>query len=74
MKKKEEITTMMDSDFEKLLIQTNQLDDFNNGEIQCCKCNRKITIDNIGVILPSDNEGKIELAFICNDPECITSI
>ena len=50
MKKKEEIATMMDKDFESLLAQTNQLEDFQNGEIQCRICHRQIVIDNVGTL------------------------
>lgn len=74
MKKKEEISAIMDCDFEKLLIQTNQLDDFQNGEIKCHICKRPISIDNVGVILPTENEGEMKLDFICNDPDCLTSL
>jgi hypothetical protein len=74
MKKKEEIATMMDKDFESLLAQTNQLEDFQNGEIQCRICHRQIVIDNVGIVLPiQGKEGKIYLEFICNDPDCLTS-
>lgn len=75
MKKKEEILTMMDKDVEKLLTQTNQLESFQNGEISCSKCNRQITIDNIGALLPiKGNDGNIKLEFVCNDPDCLTSM
>lgn len=71
--KKENITAMMDTEFERLLIQTNQLESFNNGEILCSRCHRQITIDNIGIMIPQENGGEIKLEFICNSPECLTS-
>lgn len=75
MKKKEVISTIMDEDFEVLLAQTNQLEDFQNGEIRCRICHKKIIVDNVGLILPITTEGgNVELEFICNDPDCLTSL
>lgn len=75
MKKKEEILTMMDKDVEKLLTQTNQLESFQKGEICCSICHRQISIDNIGALLPiQGSDGNIKLEFICNDPDCLTSM
>lgn len=75
MKKKEEILTMMDIDVESLLSQTNQLESFQNGEICCRNCHRQVSIDNIGVLLPVlGKDGIMQLEFICNDPDCLTSM
>ena len=75
MKKKEEILTIMDKDLESLLAQTNQLEEFQNGEICCSKCHRQISIDNIGAILPIESRDEsIKLELICNDPDCLTSM
>ena len=74
MKKKEEITALMDNDFDKLLIQTSQYDEFQNGEIECRVCRCQITYDNVGIIVPVvSNKGILQLEFVCNDPNCLTS-
>ena len=72
--KKEEITALMDNDFENLLIQTKQLDEFQNGEIKCRICHCPMTIDNVGIIIPvADADGALRLEFVCNNPNCLTS-
>jgi len=74
MRKKEEITAIMDNDFEKLLSQTNQLDEFQNGEIGCRICHCQMTIDNVGIIIPvCEADGALQLEFVCNNPNCLTS-
>lgn len=74
MRKKEEITAIMDSDFEKLLRQTNQLVEFQNGEIKCRICHCQMTLDNVGIIVPvCEPEGTPYLEFVCNNPNCLTA-
>lgn len=74
MRKKEEITAIMDNDLEKLLVQTSQLDDFQNGEIGCCICHSQMTIDNVGIIMPVvGDDGALKLEFVCNNPNCLNS-
>ena len=72
--KKEEITALMDNDFENLLIQTKQLDEFQNGEIKCRICHCQMTFDNVGIIIPvCGPDGSPQLEFVCNNPNCLTS-
>lgn len=70
MKRKTTVQAMLDTDLEKLLIQSNQLNEFIEGEIKCCMCGRVITSDNISMLLPVEQEDKIKFKFICSDIEC----
>ncbi len=74
MNKKVVVKALMDKDLEKLLSQTNQLDEFQNGEIECRICHCQMNIDNVGVIIPVAEENKaLRLEFVCNNPNCLTS-
>ena len=71
-KAKESITAIMDSDLEKLLIQTDQDVDFVNGKIKCECCGRIISLDNISIMLPQKQNERLVLRFWCDQMDCVS--
>ena len=70
-KKKIIINAMIDSDIEKLLRQTEQFEELLSGGLQCKSCKTTITVDNIGILVPHDKEGKTKLDFYCERIDCM---
>ena len=71
---KSKIQAIINSDLEDLLIQTNQLEPLLDGRIKCCICNRTITMENIGLLLPVTKNGKQIFDFCCNDLDCLQEL
>lgn len=69
---KTKIQAIMDTDLEKLLVQTNQYDDFERGKIICPVCGTVITEDNIGILYPIECEGNTIFKIHCNKISCIS--
>jgi hypothetical protein len=40
------------------------------GELKCKCCGKKITLDNIGIVIPCKIDEHIVLSFVCNDIWC----
>lgn len=71
-KPKESITAIMDSDLEKLLIQTEQYVDFVNGKIKCECCGRIMSLDNLSIMLPQKQNERLVLRFWCDQMDCVS--
>lgn len=71
-KTKESITAIMDSDLEKLLIQTDQYVDFVNGKIKCECCGRIMSLDNLSIMLPQKQNERLVLRFWCDQMDCVS--
>ena len=69
---KSSIQAVLDSDLEKLLVQTNQLSEFIEGKIHCPVCGSIITEDNIGVLYPEDIDGYVRFEIYCNNINCLS--
>ncbi len=69
---KESITAIMDSDLEKLLIQTDQYVDFVNGKIKCECCGRIMSLDNLSIMLPQKQNERLVLRFWCDQMDCVS--
>lgn len=70
MEKKKQITAIMNSEMENLLKYTNQYEQLVKGELKCKCCGKKITLDNIGIVIPCKIDEHIVLSFVCNDIRC----
>ncbi|MCQ2193555.1 MAG: hypothetical protein MJZ28_01240 [Paludibacteraceae bacterium] len=66
------VQAIIDTDLEKLLAQSNQLDDFIEGKIICPVCGTVITEDNIGILYPIEHSGKIIFEMHCNNSNCLS--
>ena len=66
------IQAILDIDLEKLLAQTNQLNDFIEGKIKCPICGTKITEDNIGILYASEINDTIQFEIHCNNIDCLS--
>lgn len=73
-KHEEAITAIMDSDLEKLLIQTGQYMDYVNGKLKCECCGRILSLDNISIMLPEKQNERLLLRFWCDQMDCISKI
>ena len=73
MRREEIINAIMDKDLNKILIQTEQYEDFINGNLKCECCGNKITIDNISTLVPYETDEGIKLKFYCNKIDCVNS-
>lgn len=71
-KTKESITAIMNSDLEKLLIQTDQYVDFVNGKIKCECCGRIMSLDNLSIMLPQKQNERLVLRFWCDQMDCVS--
>lgn len=69
--RKEEIRAMMNSDLEKLLIQVGDYDKFLEGELHCHACGRDLNVDNISMVLPVREDGKMALRYFCDNSDCM---
>jgi len=61
------LKAVFDTDIETLLKSINLWDEFEKGLLKCISCNKIITKDNLGCIIPF--EGKIHLS--CDNTECL---
>lgn len=73
-KNKTSVQAILNTDLEKLLMQTDQLSDFIDGELKCCKCGNVITADNISLLIPEEVDNVIKFKFVCTKLECNTNI
>lgn len=69
--RKEVIHAMMNSDLEKLLIQVGDYDKYLEGELHCHVCGRVLNADNIAMVIPILENGKIALRYFCDSSDCI---
>jgi hypothetical protein len=66
------VNAVMDSDIEKLLRQTDYYDKIICGEIRCASCDSPISIERIGIIIPTvHSEDNFTLSFYCENLTCI---
>ena len=72
--RKEEIQAMMNSDLEKLLIQVGDYDKFLEGELHCHACGKVLNADNIAMVLPIRENGRIVLNYFCDNSDCMKAI
>lgn len=72
-KNKSSIQAVLNTDLEKLLAQTNQLNDFIEGRILCHICGSIITEDNVGLLLPREVDNVIKFDIHCSDINCLSS-
>ena len=72
--RKEEIMAMMNSDLEKLMIQVGDYDKYLEGELHCHTCGKVLDADNIAMVLPVREEGKIVLKYFCDNSDCMKTI
>ena len=72
--RKEEIRAMMNSDLEKLLIQVGDYDKFLEEELHCYACGKVLDADNIAMVLPVREDGKIVLRYFCDNSDCIKTV
>lgn len=70
-KKIQTINAVLEEDLEALLKQTDKYEDLVNGRVLCENCNKIITIENIGIVIPDIKNNSIELKFYCDDIDCI---
>lgn len=70
-KKIQTINAVLEEDLEALLKQTDKYEDLVNGRVLCENCNKIITIQNIGIVIPDIKNNSIELKFYCDDIDCI---
>ena len=68
--KSEKLFTVFDEDLIGLLKSINRYDALQNGELFCAICKAPITLKNLQIIIPGNNE---EFDFICNVASCIAS-
>lgn len=67
------INAVMDEGFEKLLKKVGIFDQFENGYFRCNFCEKVMTKENVGIILPLREENKVKLVFYCDDILCLQS-
>lgn len=71
---KEKVKVMFNTDIEKVLVYTEQYDDFLQGKILCQCCGRPISENNVSILLPTiNNDGEKKVLFWCSDDECISN-
>lgn len=68
--KNESVQAVHDDDLSSLLNSLGYLEKVVKGDCRCAFCERIITIDNLGSILPQGDG----IAFSCDSPECIRQI
>jgi len=64
---RDKIKAVHDNDLSEFLSAIGFLEDIKNGFIKCSRCCSIITIDNIGIILPYNND----IIFICDNISCL---
>lgn len=67
---REKIKAIHKKDLESILSHLGILDNISAGKVQCSKCGKVITIDNIQCILLENDEIKL----CCNNLDCYKSI
>ena len=71
---KEKIHAIADEDFENLLIQVGDYDAFVSGEVKCQECGRVINTDNLVMVVPFKENGKIKLKYYCDNIGCAPNL
>lgn len=70
MKDNIKVQAILNTDLEKLLAQTNQLNDFIEGKMKCPVCGTTLTEDNIGIMYPFERDGETMFEIHCNSINC----
>ena len=68
MDSKTRVPAVYKEDLQKLLQSINQLAIINNGERICMICSKTISVDNIQLIVPRQNQ---TFDFVCDSPICV---
>lgn len=68
MTEKTKIPAVFKEDIQKLLQSINELDSVEKGERICKVCSKVISIDNIQLIIPRQNN---VFDFVCDSPVCV---
>lgn len=68
MKEKNKIPAVFKEDMRKLLESVNELEPINKGQRVCKVCSKVITVDNIQIIIPRQNN---TFDYICDSPICV---
>jgi hypothetical protein len=69
-KEKPEILAVHKQKLEQFLRELELWEPLIKGELKCVVCGTTITIDNIGLIIPSGED----IEFCCSNPDCIYRI
>jgi hypothetical protein len=64
---KPEILAVHKQKLERFLTELGLWEPFSKGEFKCVVCGKTITIDSIGVIIPSGEN----IVFCCSNPDCL---
>ena len=65
---KTKIPAVYKEDLQKLLQTLNELQPINDGERICMICSKIISVDNIQLIVPRQNQ---KFDFVCDNPVCV---
>lgn len=65
---KKKIPAIYKEDLQKILQSLNELEPINNGERLCLICAKTISIENIQLVIPRQNN---KYDFICDNPTCV---
>lgn len=68
MDNKIKVPAVYKEDLQRLLQSLNELEPINNGERICIICSKTISVDNIQLIIPRQNQ---KLDFVCDNPVCV---
>lgn len=71
---KEKIQAISNDDFENLLIQVGDYEAFISGEVKCHECGRVVNTDNLVMIVPFEESGKIKLKYYCDNIGCTPNL
>jgi hypothetical protein len=67
---RQKIKAVHDDDLEQFLASLGILEKLKEGRLYCSLCRTQITMENIGVIQPKDNE----INLICNRISCLSEV
>lgn len=60
------IKAILDDDFKNLLQRLGKYESVTTGNERCYFCNDTVTLDNISMVFPHNNE----VCFCCDKPDC----
>ncbi len=61
------LRAIYDEEIKTFLQKLNLLQEIQNGERFCARCNKKITLENFGAVRKKNGE----FFVYCNSPECV---
>jgi hypothetical protein len=68
MNTKTKVPAVYKEDLQKLLQSLNELEPIKNGERICMICSKMISVENIQLIIPRQNQ---KFDFVCDSPVCV---